>query len=432
MSIQRIRGTVACLTSMALCLVLQACGGGGGGGGNSQNMVPLPASAASINDANVALVEVRPGPTANVNIPYVSVTVCQSGAALGTGGCRTINNILLDTGSYGLRLFASQLNGVLPLPAQPSSGNGVLYECANFVNTSAWGGVQVADVVIGGERAPSVPIQLMDASNTGDTNCVGAPLLSTVNTPPNPTGNVLLDGTVALSANGILGVGIRSNDGQSYFNCTTAGTGCTAITATTPQQVKNPVGQFAIRNGNTVADNNGVVVQLPALPSSGQAYGAYGYLIFGINTQPNNQLAGANVVPLNNAGYFSTVYRGQTMGTSMIDSGSNGLYFADPSPAVLPTTCTTSAQFYCPRTPVSLSATIQLATSTVTVPFTIASADGLGSNYAISNLGGTMSNGSFDWGLPFFYGRSVYTVMEGTFPNQQTGLLRLPFYAFTN
>jgi hypothetical protein len=41
-----------------------------------------------------------------VNEPCVTVTVC----APGTGRCQSIPNVLLDTGSYGLRLFGCALS----------------------------------------------------------------------------------------------------------------------------------------------------------------------------------------------------------------------------------------------------------------------------------------------------------------------------------
>ncbi len=54
---------------------------------------------------------------------------------------------------------------------------------------------------------------------------------------------------------------------------------------------------------------------------------------------------------------------------------------------------------------------------TSTVNFSIANAIALFSNantYAMSNLGGPIGDDlSFDFGLPFFYGRQVYTAISG-------------------
>src|SRR6476619_7474596 len=41
-----------------------------------------------------------------VNEPCVSVTICVPG----TTNCQTIKNLLLDTGSYGLRVFSSAIS----------------------------------------------------------------------------------------------------------------------------------------------------------------------------------------------------------------------------------------------------------------------------------------------------------------------------------
>jgi hypothetical protein len=416
-----------------VCL-LSACGGGGGGSGAStgstskpQN-VSLPPSQASVTDSNVTLVEVRRGPTGNVNIPYVSVTVCAPGGAVGSSNCKTINDVLVDTGSTGLRLFANQVNGAVSLPNQTAGPSSAVFECANFIASNAWGRIKVADVLLGGERAVAVPIQLMDASDAGAVQCSGAPLLS----------------TTTLSANGILGVGLFSYDGQSYWDCTVPGTGCSSI-AVLPsvKQVQNPVGLFGVQSSNGVANNNGVLLQLPSLqPFGGKALSASGYLVFGVNTQSNNTLGAANVVPVNSMGRFTTIYpavtppyRNSLLTGSFIDSGSNGLFFPGASTSAALTLCTGSnPDFFCPASSLPLSANIALAASTVSVNFSVGNADQAFStgSYAIDNLGGDMPGNAFDWGLPFFFGRSVYTVIEGRSVNTPSGPLAGPFNAFTN
>jgi hypothetical protein len=165
------------------------------------------------------------------------------------------------------------------------------------------------------------------------------------------------------------------------------------------------------------------------------ARSASGYLVFGVGTQANNRLGSANVVPVSSSGYFTTVYRGVTLNRSFMDSGSNGLYFPDPSPQVLANCSGTHADFFCPSGTQALSASIQLSGATATVNFSIANADTLfatGGKFAFNNLGGSLAGSSFDWGLPFFFGRTVYTVIEGASPNAATGSLTKPFYAFTN
>lgn len=393
----------------------------GGCGGADSNTAPItttadfPASLASLADSNVIPISVQAGPGRNVNIPYVSVTVCTAGGVVGSSACKTIDNVLLDTGSTGLRLFASQLSAApaLALPAQRIGNSSTISECAQFLNAVAWGSVKVADVALGNMRAPSVPVQLMDSSYPSALNavCGSSPVMAQTTS--------LANNLQALNANGILGVSLFANDGQRYFNCTNPTTAC-QISATASQQVQNPVALFS-------TDNNGVVVQLPAVDAAGVG-NAKGFLIFGVGTRSNNLLGTANVVPVNASGFFTTTYKARALRTSFMDSGSNGLFFNDAS---LSTSCATAASgFYCPPTTQNLTASIALATGSAVVNFSIANADTLfqANNYAFSTLGGTLDSTSFDWGLPFFFGRSVYTVIEG----RSVGTLPGPFYAFTN
>lgn len=402
-------------------LVLAACGGGSGSTtASSPPLVAFPASAASLNDSNVAAITVEAGPGRNVNIPYVSVRVCQPGSTI---HCQTIDKVLLDTGSTGLRLFASQIT--VSLPPHQVGASSTISQCAQFLNMQAWGTVKQADVYMGGraldgERASSVPIQLMDANYASVPSvCGSAPLTSTTTTAS----------TEALNANGILGAGLYDNDGQIYFNCATPNSSCPAISVAPSLQVRNPVGLFA-RN------NNGVTVQLPAISSSGET-GAQGYLIFGVGTQGNNLMGSAQVVPLNTTGrsrgFFDTVYGGATL-RGFLDTGSNGLYFNDT--ALQSPACTSaSAGFYCPASTQDLTATVRLASSTLPVSFSIANADNLfasRSRYAFNNLGGSIASDFFGWGLPFYFGRTVHTVIEGKSANTGAGIATGPFNAFTN
>ena len=84
------------------------------------------------------------------------------------------------------------------------------------------------------------------------------------------------------------------------------------------QQITNPVVKFP-------TDNNGVIVEMQPLTST--ATTATGNLIFGIGTQANNGLGGAKIQTLDNFDNFTTLFNGQTLSQSFIDSGSNGLFF---------------------------------------------------------------------------------------------------------
>ena len=84
--------------------------------------------------------------------------------------------------------------------------------------------------------------------------------------------------------------------------------------------------------------------------------------------------------------------------------------------------------------PVSLTATNQGGNGTMsTVNFEVANLDYLAANdsnnYALPDVGGPAfsgGGGSFDWGLPFFYNRTVYVAITGKSAGGTTG----PYYAY--
>ena len=91
------------------------------------------------------------------NGPFTTVTICHSG----TTTCETISGILVDTGSFGLRIFG-QVNH-LALATETASNGKSIAECVPFGTISTWGRVAYADVQLGGEPVISkVPIQIIN------------------------------------------------------------------------------------------------------------------------------------------------------------------------------------------------------------------------------------------------------------------------------
>ncbi len=148
------RGTLGLL---AFCVLLLATAlGCGSGQGSSSNPANNPAASTGGNTVaaagnNVQPVSVSTGP----NFVVTTVTVCVPG-----GSCVDVPNVLVDTGSFGLRILASAVPG-LALP-QSSVAGGPLAECVQFIDNSlVWGSVVLADVKMAGEVASAVPIQLI-------------------------------------------------------------------------------------------------------------------------------------------------------------------------------------------------------------------------------------------------------------------------------
>jgi hypothetical protein len=234
-----------------------------------------------------------------------------------------------------------------------------------------------------------------------------------------------------LGANGILGVGLYKQDCGThctstvnsgyYFTCTTAGA-CTSVvgtTATMAQQVANPVPRFA-------TDNNGVVIDLPAVPVTGTVR-TTGQMLFGIDTQPNNASSSRTPLVATAQGYIRTTLPANTMDNSFIDSGSNGLFFGA---AHLPDCGSDAPGFYCPSNSTSLMTTLSgTNAATAAVQFAVHNAVSLFTNrYSVlPTLAGPLDSNSFDWGLPFFFGRKVFIGIEGAAPSS---LGSGPLYAF--
>ncbi|WP_280530628.1 DUF3443 family protein [Paraburkholderia sacchari] len=335
------------------------------------------------------------------NFPLVSVTVCQPGSGAQTN-CATIDNVLLDTGSFGLRLYASAIPAstlaALPVQTDPASGKNVA-ACGAFGSGYTWGSLRAADVKLAREVAPAVPIQVI-----GD-----AAIASSV--PASCVWNTALTSPAVLGANGILGVGVARYDCGVACTRPTPRTGyyyadtgpATPISMPLANQVTNPVALFPV-------DNNGLIVDTPAIAADG-ASTATGTVTFGIGTQTNNQLsgAGATILATDRWGNFNGSVGNGSMVQMFIDSGSNTLSFEDWS-------IIQDKGFYVPATPLKRSVALSDANGVNGVTdIVIGNADAMlaSPNFAFSTLATFLAQ-TVDLGMPFFYGRRIYYGIEGT------------------
>jgi hypothetical protein len=393
-----------------ICLLAVSCGGGGSSLSSSSSTGPVAPS------SNVVSVIVNGGPMNNsTNTLFTTVTVCVPG----TSTCQTIDDIQVDTGSYGLRLLSQAL--MLTLPVVTAANGNALVECTEFVDGYSWGPVARVDVQIAGETASSVPVQL-----------IGDPRFPTVASDCSSANPTAEDTIAEFGANGILGIGPFVQDCGSfcvtmipspaqYDSCTASA--CQGTTVALTSQVPNPVTLFS-------TDNNGTIISLPSVAADGAA-DVQGSLIFGIDTESNNQSGTQTVLTIAvtgaSAGFLTTVFNGQTLSSSFIDSGSNATYFNDSS--ILMCTQSGFTTFYCPTSTLTLSASLQGANGTsVTESFGVSSAEMLSAAFqAFPDVAGTNPTpDSFDWGLPFFYGRRIATAIQGYTTSAGAG----PYIAF--
>jgi Protein of unknown function (DUF3443) len=398
---------------LAPLILLAACGGGGGssnsgggGGGGGGGGDGGTQTIATPGPPNVEPMVVDAGPAGlpapSVNTAFVSVQVCVPATAT----CQTIDHVEVDSGSVGLRLLAPVVTVALPLI--PDGAN-TLAECLQFADgTESYGSLATADMVmpVSGEKASSVVVQLIGAASAG--------------TPPGACTGTPNNTVATFGANGILGVGPFINDcntsgncgpGQqaaNYYSCTTPPptppNTCGTFTASLAQQVHNPVILLP-------KDNNGVILELPAVASTG-ATNVKGSLVFGIGTETNNALGNALQLLADANGYLKATLGSGTYPNSYLDSGSNA-NFVNTSIA----TCTDNT-FLCPPSATNESAVlIDSNGTTATADFQIANADtlfnGAPTATAFNNLGAAAFDmTTLDMGLPFFFGHNVYTTIE--------------------
>jgi hypothetical protein len=470
------------LCAIAAVLLLAGCGGGGGGSGSGSTSTSgsgsgsgSGSSSGSSNSSgtlnNSVSVVIDQGPTAlqagpngyiSSNVAFVSVTICAPGS---TTNCQTIDHVMVDTGSVGLRLVGSVLNTSLlnALPLQTDASSNPVGECYQYIDGYVFGSVRQGDLYIGGatpgagqgEKVANMPLNVL--TDPSDSRFSNAPSTCSAGGGTNNGASVQ-----AFGANGIIGIGTTATDcgaactsgtssqlGQGnpiYYDCPSSGcsTAITRAASTSApyQQVINPVAGMSV-------DNNGTVLVLAAEPSTGAATGS-GTLYFGIGTQTNNGLGSAQVYTATSSssaygpGYIPVIYKNITLPYSFLDSGSGEYFFEDSTI----TTCATSktSEFYgeyCPSSALSLNPTITgLNGASTSGAFTLYNAEtqfnsnngnnsvtpGVGANPSVlyPSVAQSFFSQSFDYGLPFFYGRSVYTAIEGRNAGGTTG----PYFAF--
>lgn len=427
----RSKPTYAPFVFAVMCvLVLSSCG-------NNSSSTATTATPAVNNSVAVTA---NFGPTGEaggfVNEIFTTVTVCQHG----TQNCATIPNVEIDTGSIGLRLLPSALGSVALTPI--SIGGNPLEECIQFGDTSyTWGPMQLADVDIAGETAPNVPVQLLGNNFTVPADCLTSPVNSTL-----PNGGD--DDTLAtVGANGILGIGDFPVDcgsgcagvatGSSvspypYYICPSGN--CEEVAVSTAQQAANPVAAF------TSTDRNGVMITLPTVGATG-GVSVTGTMTFGIGTQADNALGSATLYSLdpcgdfptitfNNIAYTDTSCNGTGSGLGgFLDTGSTGLFVSDAATLSFLgiSDCgqnTNGAGFYCvsPGTTATLSniaisgngvGSGTLTSLNIFDATTLFKTNNAVFNDLGSDSGTSPSTDFFDFGAPFFIGRTVFIGIAG-------------------
>lgn len=332
-------------------------------------------------------------PRSGFNRMVVQVTVC----APGTQSCATIDDVMVDTGSTGLRLEASAVPSWLRLPPVLGPDRKALAECLRFVADDAWGPLERADLRIGGLEASGLPIQIID-------DAPAAQPASCPRSEVNPT------------SNGTLGIGSHLTDcpgecrqfesAPFYFQC--GGERCDPIEGLVAEayRLPNPVSFFD-------RHDNGVVFDLPDAAGEGLLE-SVGTLTFGVDTDDNDRLDSAAIVKLDEQGRFTTLYAGAGYEDSYVDSGTETYIVPDNA---LPR-CSGMPWAFCVAPTVTREAMMVGRDGTrSSMPFQVGDyrrirLNGFGASAELA-VASAPGSDAFVWGAPFFLGKRVAVVLEG-------------------
>ena len=354
---------------------------------------------------NVVALKVRT-PHGGFNRMVVTVTVCEPG----TERCAAIDDVMVDTGSTGLRLEASAVPPRLRLPAFPGPDGRPLAECLRFLHDRAWGPLVRADLRIGGLAAPDLPVQVIDDGGRSEPE-------ECPHSDVRPTSN----GTLGIGPHlWDCGGGCEQDPGHpTYFACEAGGCAPVPGRVASAYRVPNPVSRFP-------GHDEGVVFDLPAPPPGGAGEVA-GTLTFGVEA---GDLGAAPPLRLDRTGRFTTLHGGRAYPDSFIDSGTETYILADGG---LPR-CAGMDWAFC-AVPEARRDAVMVGRDGARVPVSFGVGDyrGIRERQAGAAAGLAVaadpSTTAFVWGAPFFLGRRVALVLDGRTVLGTPGL-EGPFYAF--
>jgi hypothetical protein len=253
------------LVAVLATITLAACGGGNANSsdigwdaspdwsiGSNKPDTPTPPATGD----NVVPVRVNSW-MGNVNSLFVSIKVCLPGKSNLTQ-CAIVDNMLVDTGSTGVRIGAWAIPSLAPMlltqagATDDKLGTSPIAQCMPFASGFTWGAIKRADILIGKKTASNLPIQVIaDGAFATPADCVSY-------------GGADLGSLAAMGANGTVGISNFTGDSLDALNTAVPGlyyycpsrNNCISTRMEESKEVTNPVFMFA-------SDNNGTVIRLP-------------------------------------------------------------------------------------------------------------------------------------------------------------------------
>jgi hypothetical protein len=352
---------------------------------------------------NIVPIEVRQLRDGQFNRVFVDVTVCN--AAL---QCRTVPNVNVDTGAVGLHLYRKALDG-LDLDAVSDGEGRPLYHGSIFGMGPLWGPTHWAQVRLGQvATSQPIPIQLFD---------LPSPLESL---PASFRGDDARQRFVK-AGNGVLGISPRRHATHGYFAYAGAGDQASdsdwiPVVVDESLKLANPIGQFP------APYDTGSVIRLPDVDWGGGHKQVQGWLGLGIGA-PTESLfrVGARKVSheLDKHGKFAAAI-GERRFDVLVDSGSNVLMLDLDHLGIA--RCASIKSFYdvATLTPLALTVTAGANEIELARPLYVGPAAELEKSYSGYGVLPALAIGPYRegapsvLGLPFFYGRTVATGLQGS------------------
>ena len=370
---------------------------------------------------NIVPIEVRQLRDGQCNRVFVDVTVCNAAQQ-----CRTVPNVNLDTGATGLHLYRKALDG-LDLDAVRDAEGRALFHGSIFGLGSLWGSMHWAQVRLGQVATTGpIPIQLFD-------------LPSPLERLPADCRHDDARQRFVKAGNGVLGISPGRYAMHGYFAVGSAGDPPCAsdwvqIDVDESLKLANPIGHFP------APYDNGSVIRLPDVDWGGGHKQLQGWLGLGIGA-PTESLfrVGSRKVAheLDENGEFAATI-GERRLDVLVDSGSNLLVLDLDHLGFA--RCASIKSLYDVATLTPLTLTVRVGANEVELarPLYVGPAANVkkacGGGYGVLPMLAAAprhEDAPHVLGLPFFYGRTVATGLQGSVnPFQDEASISHPMLSF--
>lgn len=341
-----------------------------------------------------------------INTMYVSIILCTNNA--GTN-CQTIDNIILDTGSFGLKINKSALaeSFVLQMPRVITSDDKMVYACNTFGSGYVFAEEHYGVLKLDNTMTDDVIVQVIENSPTAEI-------------PDSCIAKGPFDNFESFGANGILGVNpaISLNNSSILLYKKNVNGIYEALSLDDESRVpilnNNPL-------PNLSNNNNGFVISIPPVTQNTNT-NVSGTMILGVNTSSMNQVTDkTNLVVAseadlssvcNSACFYSQITNPESTIPAVFDSGTNGWVFMNDD-------LRQCSYGFCPDTPFTWVSTVYSydfaanESYQVTGVITKDENNPSGETVSFSVMPGwgyyNRSNETL-YGSPFFFGKNVYVI----------------------